>query len=726
MGFTAGYKVNEGTDYEFTVSDETISEVVLDTGISESDIAAYCYSALFDTRVAKIVATQHHTSFEPDWESIVRSNYYTYFSATSPLTSAVPTFNKDLLNSTDEVYQRNFLMWYGTIYPGTDRAKTGEFLVMDMKDIKKWYLNFDNAGFSTTPESVTSAVYDQVPLPEGYTWQGYTGNAYRYTSNTIAHASMGTVDAGANVDKNLYVINVINFNEQLAIGELNPSSHGQSDIGMEDVRYAGMSDEWLNRYGGYFNPGSPQRSYQGVTGNWGAVGDYRITPEYPAAPRGDLGSVSFVSWAELSNDEMLYQLTGNWGQQYDNCNMQGAQLSITKNLDIFLKWQSWCGLLFEFNGTRYKPIIRQGVVIGYSSDMSEESEWDIMTNVTGNNISPTPPIPPEDDNMESQELGATGSSGGFTKFFVMSPQDLSDFLTDFYSRAEPGETLSGNLVCSYILGVPSSNWASTDGIEITIHNSAQGTPFVSAAEYNQVTATNNYLTIGTIKVPRKTGTFYDFAPYSTYELFIPCCGWITLPDTVAGRTIRVSLQIDIATCGAKGIVKFDDGATCAVCSGVLGSSIPMQVIESGLLRGANVQAGSNALGGALMSGAGFGSGNAGLGLGGISQVVSSFTQSAIAGNTNYTNQKGSSGDITQFAMGHKCYLKITYPPVDEVVNDSMFGHTVGYLCEEVGQLSNFHGFTVCANPHVHINATSAERDEITQLLEQGVILPDGE
>lgn len=383
------------------------------------------------------------------------------------------------------------------------------------------------------------------------------------------------------------------------------------------------------------------------------------------------------------------------------------------------------GLKFQCDGTMYKPLISDNVVYGYTDDMDKESELDNYTGSTKHDIPVTPPTPPapSGDDMDSQALGATGSSGGFTKFFVMSPQDLSDFLTDFYNRADSGETLSNNLVCSYILGVPSSAWSATESIPITINNSAQGTPFVSSANYSHVTATNNYLTIGTFNVPRKTGTFYDFAPYSTYELFIPCCGWITLPDTVAGRTISVSLQIDIATCGAKGIVKFDDGSTCAVCSGVLGSSIPMQIIESGLLRGANVQAASSALGGALLSGAGFGGGNVGLGLGGISQVVSGFTQSAIAGNTNYTNQKGSSGDITQFAMGHNCYIKITYPPIDDVVNNTMFGHTVGYLCEEVDTLSNFHGFTVCANPHIHISATSAEKEEIKRLLEEGVILP---
>lgn len=390
MGFTAGYKVNENTDYEFTVSNETLSELVQGGGITEDDISDYCYSALVDSRVAKIVETQHHTSFESDWENIVKSTYYTYFPTTSPLTAANPTFNMSLLNSVDTVYQRNILTWEGTIYPNTENEKTGAFLVMDIKDIKKWYVDFNNAGFITT--SVTSAVNDQTPMPDTYNWPGYTGNVYQYISNSYVHSEFKTVAAADNINKSLFIINVLNFNDQLAIAELNPSTHGSATIGSEDIHYSAMSDEHLNRYGEYLNPAVPQRNYQGVTGSWGAVGDYRSTLEYPGAPRDDIANVSFQSWTELSNDEMLYNLAGNWGQQNTSCNMQGEQPSITKSESIIIKWMSWSGLLFKYNDTMYKPIIERGVIVGYTANMDAPSEFDRMTNVTGNNISPVLPV----------------------------------------------------------------------------------------------------------------------------------------------------------------------------------------------------------------------------------------------------------------------------------------------------------------------------------------------
>jgi len=68
MAFTAGYKVNEGTQYEFTVSDETIAEMVQasDSGISEGDLGPYCYSALIDSRVYKLFAAQGNFGWPGD------------------------------------------------------------------------------------------------------------------------------------------------------------------------------------------------------------------------------------------------------------------------------------------------------------------------------------------------------------------------------------------------------------------------------------------------------------------------------------------------------------------------------------------------------------------------------------------------------------------------------------------------------------------------------------
>ena len=397
------------------------------------------------------------------------------------------------------------------------------------------------------------------------------------------------------------------------------------------------------------------------------------------------------------------------------------------------------GSLTDLNNSGATPdnMAVEGMILGeMNAGGNTTGNWigpDAMPDYVGPNkggsivhpeYNPTPPPPSGDeDDMDIMNTGATGSSGGFTHFYIMSPQDLIDLLSDFYTHADAGESLSNNLVCSYILGIPSSNWAATEDVPVAIHNSAQGTPFVSVDDYKHVTATNNMLVTGTFDVPRRTNTFYDFSPYTTYEVFIPCCGWVRLPDTVAGRTINVYLYLDIASCCVKGQVMISGAGVCAVVNGALGSPIPMAVIESGILRGNNIQAGMGMIGGAIQTGVSAGSGNAmGIGLG-AERILTGLVNCSVAGNTNYTEQKGGTGDITQFAMGHQCYMKITHPVIDPVVNEYIFAHTVGYLCNTVGQLSDFHGFTMCSNPHIHISATSTEKEEIKRLLEEGVILP---
>lgn len=262
MAFTAGYKVNEGTQYEFTVSNETIAEMVQasDTGIVESDLTEYCYSALIDSRVSGVFPEMHLTSFDSGWEGTVASQYYAHMAGGPSLTSVIPTFNKDLLNDPDQAYQRNFLVWEGEIYPGTENAKTGTFLVMDVKNLHNFYVDFNSAGFGE--DNVTSSNYSET-YPQ-YVWPGYSGHVYTYTSNTINHHPIimtNNNDPLLNPNHNLFIINVMVFNDQLAIAEMNPSTHGNAVIGTEGITYAGFSDEWLNRGGGYLNWNDPQRHY---------------------------------------------------------------------------------------------------------------------------------------------------------------------------------------------------------------------------------------------------------------------------------------------------------------------------------------------------------------------------------------------------------------------------------------------------------------------------------
>lgn len=343
-----------------------------------------------------------------------------------------------------------------------------------------------------------------------------------------------------------------------------------------------------------------------------------------------------------------------------------------------------------------------------------------------NKITPEPEHGSNEDDIELLTTGFTNNIGGMGGYFLMSLNELSQLFVDFNTNAPEGTMFSQNILSCYVNGLD-YNWQ-TSSQTIQIHSAgAKKTPFTSASNYDLIYNFNPTINAGTINVPRCTETFYDFSPYTTYELYIPFCGWIALPDTVAGRAINVELQCDVATMTCTAFVKFvaedGDSTLCGQITGSIGAPCPIQVVEGGLYRQAHVNAGLQVATGAMQAVAGAMAQNNMAVVTGASQAMSGLNSMAVASNTNYGQTIGRAGDSSAMAGGHNCYLKITHPVVDSVVEEEMFGHTVGYLCNEIGVLSDFHGFTVCLNPHINIECTGDERDEIKRMLEQGVILP---
>lgn len=396
--------------------------------------------------------------------------------------------------------------------------------------------------------------------------------------------------------------------------------------------------------------------------------------------------------------------------------------SVYNKIDDLLFIVAIGGLKFEYNNTVYKPIVENGVVVGYTDDMTQISEWDEWEDIGDHVIPVTPPTPPtpSGDEYSNMGLGVGTNVGGLTNYAIMSIADLATLLADFNEHLETGMSIQNNFVCLYKLGPLSSFLCNTTTRAIIMSANAEQN-FVSVDDYAVVTGQKSEHHFGSYDVPRFTNTFYDFSPYSTYELFIPCCGWVPLPDTVAGRTIDVYLIFDLASCTCKGIVRIS-GTTIAEISGVLGSSVPFYMIEHGMERLAQVTAITQTLSSLAVGGVGAASGNVGVAAYGLSQLTQSLNDLNVAGNTNFTAIKGGNGDITAVGNGEYCTIKVTHPVVDSVVNNSMFGHSVGYLCNTIGKLNTFTGFTVCGNPHVTFSASAEEREEIERLLSMGVIL----
>lgn len=402
-----------------------------------------------------------------------------------------------------------------------------------------------------------------------------------------------------------------------------------------------------------------------------------------------------------------------------------------QNLDALNTWLSRCGFFFKTD-KRYKPVISGGYVTGYTDDLTAESDFDNYTGDMQHDVPDTPGPGPGPsgggDDYEDMSLGVSNVTlGGLTKYAILTKQELIDLVIDYNTNGSAaGTNFSNHVICLYRLGFGASDLVVTGADKIKMIQSAGNVDFESSANYSIVTRQTPFIHFGSIKVPRHTGTFYDFSPYSSYELYIPGCGWIPLPDNVAGRTLNVYLVFDLPTCSAKGIVRIEGGVyggtTIATVNGIIGASVPFTIGENGMQRAAIMSANAQVAAG-IATGIIGATINPMMAVAGGAELLSGLIGAYTAGNTNYVSTKGGAADFSMFGDGAAAMLKYNAPEIDPVVNNTDFGHTVGYMCNETGQLSNFHGFTVCSNPHVHISATSTEKEEIKRLLEEGVILP---
>lgn len=612
MAFTTGYVVNEGTQFEFTVSNETIQEMVQqqDTGIIESDIQAYCYTALIDSRVKKLIA---HGS-EGAWDgqavnSFAVSNCAGIFG--SPLSGGItdrnPMFNIDLIEGEDQCYQRNFLAWEGTIYPNTENAKTGLFLVMDMVDIKRFYVNYDNGGFYT--DTVSSGVGGEPP--EGYVFPGYAGTVYGYSSASYAQGPAFHTDNNdpmLNPDCNLKLINVLVLNDELWIASLNPSSHGPSSIGSSGYNNAANSLYgwyWGASTGGNYlveTPSSGEALYQAGSINFGAWPDYTGAPDYPGCYDPNAGVLAFGSYVVCpNNDNCVVQMAGSWGQQNYASSNNVAHNSLTTDEFYIKKWMSWCGLKFQYNNTMYKPIIEGGVIVGYSDDMDAESEYDDMTNVTGNNISPTPPVPPappypDDDDWDNLTNGPWNLGGtGFLNVYTMSVSELSSLETWLNSTSlpegfDPLPSIIG--LSEFPVDIPGGT-AST--IKFVNTNQTGNDRIidsgVSANRLNGV-GTGCHFTLGSYTIGKKFANDTAFLDYDTLvEIYVPFCGVFPVDtQAVMGRTVSGDIWVDPISGGCFAMItcSLDNGGKTPLimAEGSMNINLPVSSQQYGVIKAA--------------------------------------------------------------------------------------------------------------------------------------------
>lgn len=253
--------------------------------------------------------------------------------------------------------------------------------------------------------------------------------------------------------------------------------------------------------------------------------------------------------------------------------------------------------------------------------------------------------------------------------------------------------------------------------------------------------------LGTYTLDRYFGDFRDFKPYTAISLYIPFCGTLEIdPANYYDRTINVKLMIDMSTGSCTGLV-FANDLLIDTISGQCGVKIPLAAFNMGDYQNAiinaqyqlkqaerekdtaliGIYAGAIIAGATASTGVGLLAGAAGIIYGNYKYNAAVDKIENIEYNIEHMQPKQtniSTGSPTNsLGMEYDARLIITRPTtLDTDIN--IYGHTVGYMTNKQGVLSDFSGFTQCSNVDLSgIPMTSSELASIHEALKSGVYLP---
>lgn len=358
-----------------------------------------------------------------------------------------------------------------------------------------------------------------------------------------------------------------------------------------------------------------------------------------------------------------------------------------------------------------------------STDKKAKDSSLYKTQTDQNTIDPTkPPAPKDGDDIDDMTLGVGRNYAGMVKYYRLSPAQLLVFSQEIQKESvvPAGYDIMKNIIALKRYPTNLDNYAEFSEAELIKIGSV--TVPLSAS---QLDGEKKNISLGTYTISGYHGSaeephFLDFSPYTTAEVFIPYCGFVTIPvDKVMYNTIEVRLLVDVKLGNCTGIVKCN-GNIVGQKAGVMGADIPLVAVNMGVAMGAVVQGLMDTTIGFVSAIPYAAAGNTAATFSGVLNGASALTQTIMSSRKNYTEVIGTTGGDIMFTMPDKCYIKLTYPKKELPSN---YGKMVGYMCGKGGRLGDFKGFTICENVHVNVNATEEEKQMILEKLLTGVIMP---
>lgn len=336
---------------------------------------------------------------------------------------------------------------------------------------------------------------------------------------------------------------------------------------------------------------------------------------------------------------------------------------------------------------------------------------------------------PKDD-IDFPDLPGGATAFGFSRLTLYKPTDnqLADALDILYTDSTEStlETIIESCkkwwykpeqYCISLMIMPIDvSTSNSKVIKFGKYNSQVVAPYIS----NQWIITD----CGSISVPLKYGTFYDFEPYAKVKIYLPFIGFRSLnANEVIGGTIAIKYYTDMLTGASVCHVKVTrEGSSSAIlytfeCN--IGMQVPLtsnnyDTVVSNLLSAgvAGITMGIGAAAGGVAGAPAIYAGAAGI----AGSVVSGASNMGSPELTQSGNLSANTGMLSH----KKPYICVQMPVP---TTPSNYNNLKGRPSNIFANIGSCRGLTIVKNLHVDIpGATDEEKNLIKSAFERGVII----
>ena len=338
------------------------------------------------------------------------------------------------------------------------------------------------------------------------------------------------------------------------------------------------------------------------------------------------------------------------------------------------------------------------------------------------NIPDRPTSTNDHDDIESVGYGYFSNAVMGTLYSLYNKLDLEKIAQWFYNQTEKID-IANNVISlkeipfslSTLNIVPLDTDLKIGGVNVTYNNEN-----IKVGQIVSPATTTVSVIFGEFNIPRFSGTFLDYAPYTKYELLLPFAPTpVTLPDWCVNKTVSAIFLYDIYTTACQYVIECNGERICSV-SGIFGVDRPISAqnvaLKDASRLSAQVATASSVLGGVMSAT----TGNIGGIMSGAIGGVSALSQMIMSGKQNYMYAVGANGDNSSVGLCHAVHLKITRTLSGE---DSNFTHVYGRPLCKYKKLSSVTGYTKCDNVNTNgLTCSETEKQRIKQLLETGIYI----